>query len=71
MIEVVSSSTILSLAQLARPRSPRRPPLCHHYLLSTASSQAEAVIQAANAIMQLPSDGTMATQLDRIASFLR
>ena len=37
----------------------------------TASSQAEAVIQAANAIMQLPSDGTMATQLDRIASLLR
>ena len=40
----------------------------HHSLLTT---QAEAAIQTANAIMQLPSVGRMATQLDLIAGLLR
>ena len=39
----------------------------YHLLLPT---QAEAVIQKARAIMQLPSMGTMATQLDQIARLL-
>ena len=75
--EVVSGSTVLPLAQLARPPSPVPSFAITTYsvVLTTylycAPSQAEAVIQTANAIMQLPSFGTMATQLDRIASLLR
>ena len=40
-----------------------------YYLLLT--TQAEAAIQTANAIMQLLSVGTMATQLDLIVRLLR
>ena len=67
MSEWVGVSSKSGCSNGADSRAAVRRGSSYHLFLRT---QAEAVIQKARAIMQLPSVGTMAMQLDQIARLL-